>query len=296
MGCAWLVPVLATGIVATQAMAAPKVAFEVPMQYRLIDGIATDGSTFWLSSVKDRVIIERKGEKFRAFSLPPDAGRPRGIVFDQARNLVWIATDCPTDADAGPCTTGGLIAMDRNGNIKKRLVPANGKSADFDQVNVTSYYDVYKTGDQITEQLTITDVRTGTLYACLDECTRLDDLATLIAAGKMRNLTDNGSIATNAARAGAESDIAGLANVGSYFVATQRLGARGGRVVAFQRVRGGIVNAKLLADSSIAPEPGQVAGFGTRAWFVADSQWSSYTSATSQPQRPTPIVMVSVAQ
>lgn len=286
-------------VVSSPALAsAPKIAFEVPAQYRLIDGIATDGSTFWLSSVQDRVIVVHRGDGFRAIKLPADAGRPRGLDFDPRRNLLWIATDCPVGVDAGACTTGMLLAMDHNGTIKKRLLPSSGKPADFDQVGVSSYGDVYKVGDQTTEQVTVTDVRNGITYVCRDECTSLDDIAQLMAAGQFRNLKDSGvkvAPAPTPPAQAAGNDIAGMAFAGSYVIATQRQPG-GGRVIAFQRYQGRVHNARQLADASVVPEPGQVATFGTRAWVVADSQWSTYAGATPGVQRPTPVVVMSVPQ
>lgn len=294
----WMSTVIVTAVAAPAlAGPAPRIAFEVPADYHLIDGIATDGSTFWLSSVKDRVIVERRSGKFRAIPLPADVGRPRGLDYDPRRNMIWIATDCPVGGEGGSCTTGMLLAIDRNGAIKRRLAPPSGKAADFDQVNISGYNDVYKAGDRLTEQVTVADARTGAIYVCRDECNSLDDVASLLAAGKFRNLKDSGVKLDGNWTPPAKTDVndvAGMAFAGSYTLISQRVA--GGRVIAFQRFNGAIHNPKIVAQGSDVPEPGQIATWGTKAWVVADSQWSSYAAGTPAPQRPTPIVFISVPQ
>ena len=43
-------------IAAASALAQPTVLFSVPAEYRLIEGVAMDGRTIWVSSVLDRKI------------------------------------------------------------------------------------------------------------------------------------------------------------------------------------------------------------------------------------------------
>lgn len=55
----------------------------VPASHRLIEGIASDGETIWLSSVVDREILEwRPHHPLRVRHMPPDTARPLGLAYD----------------------------------------------------------------------------------------------------------------------------------------------------------------------------------------------------------------------
>ena len=103
------------------AAAAPSTVFTVSPDHRLIEGIASDGKTIWVSSVLDRTIIAWRDGKSRAWKLPDDVASPLGMAWDDRRKLLWIATDCLDLPLLKPCDQGALVAFDRRGRVRRRL-------------------------------------------------------------------------------------------------------------------------------------------------------------------------------
>ena len=48
---------IALAIAAAAAVAQPNVVAVIPLEHRLVEGVASDGQTIWVSSVIDRQII-----------------------------------------------------------------------------------------------------------------------------------------------------------------------------------------------------------------------------------------------
>src|SRR3569623_1156154 len=121
---------LAAALLAARAAPAQPAAttiLTVPASHRLIEGIASDGETIWLSSVVDREILGwRPHHALRVRRMPSDTARPLGRAWDAMRHWLGIATDCPVSAACYACTGGGRIAPYRAGRLVKRLARATG--------------------------------------------------------------------------------------------------------------------------------------------------------------------------
>lgn len=289
--------------VAAPASPTTRIILTVPASRRLIEGIASDGETVWLSSVVDREILEwRPHHALRTHSMPPDTARPLGLAYDAKRRWLWIATDCPEIVAADSCAGGGLIALDRAGRLVARLVPPGGV-AHFGDVSVTDGV-VY-----------VADSSNGAVYRCSDACTALE---TVIAPGVGRSAQGSAAfgdagqvlVADYSAglaivdRAGERTllpredgrplrGVDGLVRSGDVFVGVQN-SQTPGVVFAFRLSadRQHIANLGVLGGDMAFPEPTQVAVAAGKLYVVADAQWSAYDkgSATRPAQHATPII------
>ena len=118
---------IALAIAAAAAVAQPNVVAVIPPDHRLVEGIASDGTTIWVSSVLDRQILACTNS-CRTLAVLPSGLHPFGIAFDWGRKLIWIAADCPGIAGMDKCQKGALVAIDREGKLRGRIAP---KVAEF---------------------------------------------------------------------------------------------------------------------------------------------------------------------
>ncbi|HSI16551.1 MAG TPA: hypothetical protein VK980_02180, partial [Sphingomonas sp.] len=277
----------------------------VPASHRLIEGIASDGETIWLSSVVDREILEwRPHRALRVRHMPPDTARPLGLAYDAKRRWLWIATDCPEIAAADICVGGGLIALDRGGRLVARLAPAAGP-AHFGDVSVA---------DGIVH---VADSSNGAVYRCRDACTALE---TVVAPGVGRSAQggavfgkegdvlvadysvglasiDRGGRRTLLPREDGRPlrGVDGVARSGAWFIAVQN-SQTPGVVFAFHLSadRQHVTDLRGLGGDTVFPEPTQIAVAGAKIYVVADAQWSAYDKGNAQrpAQHATPVIMM----
>lgn len=108
------------------AVAQPQPVLTIDASHRLIEGIASDGSTIWVSSVLDRQILACRTTCHRLATLP--AGLyPFAIAWDGTRRRLWVAADCPSGvAGIKPCNRGALIGFTANGRLMTRVAPLSG--------------------------------------------------------------------------------------------------------------------------------------------------------------------------
>jgi len=111
-------------IAAAAAVAQPQAVVTVPPQHRLVEGVATDGSTVFVTSVLDRQVLACTKTCRTIATLPPGL-HPLGIAYDWGRGLLWIAADCPDVAGIAKCERGALVAINRFGKPRGRWAPAN---------------------------------------------------------------------------------------------------------------------------------------------------------------------------
>jgi hypothetical protein len=300
-----ILPAALLSALAAPAQPAAIPVFTVPASHRLIEGIATDGETIWLSSVVDREILEwRPHHALRVRRMPPDTARPLGLAWDAKRRWLWIATDCPEIAATDACAGGGLIALDRSGKVVARLAPS-GTMAHFGDVSVAD--GVVHVGDS----------SNGAVYRCRGACTALE---TVIPPGVARSA--QGSAALDAAgdvlvadysagiamidKAGKRAllsredgrplrGVDGLARSGDWFVGVQN-SQTPGVVFAFRisSDRQHIAELRLLGGDTVFHEPTQIAVAGGKLYVVADAQWSTYDKEKAQrpAQHATPIMVM----
>src|SRR5438128_1974353 len=109
-------------VAAAAAALEPQPQFRIAPEHRLIEGVASDGRTVWVSSVIDRTILACR-ETCRTFALLPRGDHPLGMAWDSSRRRLWVTTDCPPFPMFAKCDNGALLAVDRSGHIRARLVP-----------------------------------------------------------------------------------------------------------------------------------------------------------------------------
>jgi hypothetical protein len=114
--------VILAAIAAAAAVAQPQVVVTVSPEHRLVEGVATDGSALYVSSVLDRQILACM-KTCRTIATLPDGLHPLGIAYDWGRGLLWIAADCPAVAGIAKCERGALVAINRLGRIRGRWAP-----------------------------------------------------------------------------------------------------------------------------------------------------------------------------
>jgi hypothetical protein len=105
---------------------APETVLTVDPKHRLVEGVASDGKTIWVSSVLDRQVLACRAS-CRAIATLPAPLHPFAIVWDSGRKRLWVAADCPPGVKAiKPCDRGALIALSTAGRTMTRIAPVSG--------------------------------------------------------------------------------------------------------------------------------------------------------------------------
>jgi DNA-binding beta-propeller fold protein YncE len=98
----------------------------IDASHRLIEGVASDGSTIWVSSVLDRQILACRTTCRRLATLPAGL-HPFAIAWDGTRRRLWVAADCPSGVvGIKPCDRGALIGFTAGGRLMTRVAPLSG--------------------------------------------------------------------------------------------------------------------------------------------------------------------------
>jgi hypothetical protein len=268
---------------------APPTLISVPAQHAVVEGIATDGRTVWLSSVVDRTILTHDRGKAGRFAMPAGTLHPMGLAWDAARQWLWIATDCPRLPAIARCESGALVALDRKGRLRMKLSPGPGFHPDDVSVGGGSVF--------------VSDSQNSAVY-------RLDrgasTLETLIAPGTGRSaqgtaLMSNGKylLVADYGRGIAVIDLAskarlplpkadgkpllgidGLVRVGEDYYGVHN-GSSPGSLIRF-RIDGIKIDVTVVHRGAPLADPTQLAVDGKRLLVVADAGWP----AASKPEVP----------
>lgn len=111
---------------AAAAAAQPQTVLTIDPKHRLVEGVASDGETIWVSSILDRQILACK-TSCRVMATLPAPLHPFAIAWDQGRKRLWVAADCPPGIPAiKTCERGALIALDTRGRVQTRIAPFVG--------------------------------------------------------------------------------------------------------------------------------------------------------------------------
>src|SRR6476661_576468 len=99
-------------LLALAAVAAvqPQTLLTIDPRHRLVEGVASDGQTIWVSSILDRQILACRAS-CRTIATLPQPLHPFAVAWDSTRKRLWVAADCPPGVAAiKPCERGALIA------------------------------------------------------------------------------------------------------------------------------------------------------------------------------------------
>lgn len=268
--------------VAALALAAEPAAVEtIDPRHRLVEGVATDGSTIYVSSVLDRQILAC-AKSCRTIATLPEGLHPLGIAFDWGRGVLWIAADCPEIAGIAKCERGALVAINRNGKFRGRFAPAKGP---------------FHPGDVFASQsgIFVSDSQNGMVWGLLP---RRPALRAINRPGDGRSAQGNAlspsglelvvadyargigriDLKTGVTRWLPRQDgkpsvgIDGLVRCRDNYLGVYNGGAAPARVWLF-RMRPGGVERTELGDGLTLTDPTQIAFDGKRLLLVSDSGW-----------------------
>ena len=111
---------------AATAAAQPPRVLTIDPRHRVVEGVASDGRTIWVSSVLDRQILACR-TSCRTIATLPAPLHPFAITWDSSRKRLWVAADCPAGVKAiRPCDRGALVALSPAGRIMTRIAPVSG--------------------------------------------------------------------------------------------------------------------------------------------------------------------------
>ena len=276
----------AAALLLAATSSAPSVEFTVPVAHKLIEGIASDGRTVWVSSVQDRTIIARRDGRLREWTLPADIGMPLGMAWDAKRQLLWIATDCFDVAGLPQCDHAALIAVDRAGRVRRRLAaPAPFHIGDVSARDGEVFVADSQNG-------AVYRVSGGALVALVAPGIGKSGQGSALAPdGKSLVVADYSQGITQIDLASGERrlipfggkplrGIDGLARAGAWFVGVQNGGAVG-RLLAF-RIVGDALDVKVLAEGGALADPTQVTVTRAAILVVADSGWAGIAKPESR--------------
>lgn len=292
-------------LAAAAAQAEPVTVFSVPASEHLIEGIAADGRTIWVTSVLDRHVVAWRSGRFKRIDMPASAGAPFAIAYDARRRWLWIATNCLDDPKTEHCGTPSLIAIDRKGLLRRQLVPGG----DFHPG------DVSVDG----ERVFVSDSANGAVYRCTNDCRALDPLIrpTGRASAQGSAAYDNGrrllvadysrgiisiDLSTRAETLVTTADgkklrgIDGLVRVGDRFIGVANAATPGALISFRVDVDGKLWDISEVEIGKAIVDPTQLAVSGGDLLAIGDSQWARYGAGGSgrAGQQPTPIVRIRV--
>lgn len=288
-------------VLAAAAVVQPQPVLTIDPKHRLVEGVASDGTTIWVSSLLDRQILACK-TSCRVMARIPAPLHPFAIAWDAQRKRLWVAADCPPGVAAiKACDRGALIGLNGAGRMVTRIAPPSGS---FHPGDVTAgeggvfvsdsqsgaVYEVAKTGYSLSPTIKPGVGKSGQGMAVDAEGNRL------LVADYSQGV---GSIdlATGARTILPRPDgkplrgIDGVTRCGSTYYALYN-GAVPGALVAITRTTTGLAFEQLAAF----PDPTQIAFDGKRLLIVADSGWATLDKPDFKRTEGTPIVAVPLSE
>ena len=290
-------------ILAALAAAAlqPATAVTIPPEHRLVEGVASDGTTIFASSVLDGMILACK-TTCRVLARLPQGLHPLGIAWDPQRKRLWVAADCPKLPGVAPCERGALLALDARGRIRTRIAPLVG---DFHPGDVS-------VGGR---EVFVSDSSTGAIFRLLPSGRALTALVPpgvgKSGQGSALDAANGRLIAADYSQGIAAIDLAtgtrtllprqdgkplrgvdGLVRCGEQYVGIYN-GAAPGRLLTIAMRPGGVEYGELITGLEL-PDPTQIAFDGKRLLVVANAGWEAAGKADSVRSEGAPILAIPV--
>jgi hypothetical protein len=293
------------GLLALAALAAaqPQTVLTIDPKHRLVEGVASDGKTIWVSSILDRQILECRAT-CRTIATLPEPLHPFAIAWDSLRERLWVAADCPPGVPAiKACERGALLALDRQGRIQTRIAPFIGE---FHPGDVSaSRGQVFVSDSQNGMVFRLTKSERGIMAVVLPDTGKSAQGTALSANGAELVVADYSQgigitgIDTFKRTLLPRQDgkplrgIDGLVRCGSTYYGIYN-GSAPGALVSFTVGDKGIRYEEPLPDLTL-PDPTQIAFDGTRLLIVAESGWATLDKPDAPRTSGTPIIGVPLA-
>jgi hypothetical protein len=261
----------------------PQTVLTIDAKHRIVEGVASDGSTIWVSSILDRQILACR-TTCRTFATLPAGIHPFAIAWDQDRKRLWVAADCPPGVTGiKPCDRGALIALSAAGRVVTRIAPASGSfhpgdvSASPGGVFVSdsqngAVYQLAKTGYSLTAVIKPGVGKSGQGTALSEDGKQLlvadysQGVGTVDLASGTRTilLRQDGKPLRG---------IDGLVRCGVTYYGIYNGGAPG-TLVAIDPGTAGLTLNQPLGDDGSLSDPTQIAYDGKRLLIVENSGWA----------------------
>lgn len=268
---------------AAVAAAQPQTVLTIDPKHRLIEGVATDGSTIWVSSVLDRQILACSST-CQTIATLPEGLHPLGLAWDWGRKILWIAADCPGVAGMAKCDRGAVVGLSPAGKLRYRFAP---KAIAFHPGDISASQ----------SGIFASDSQNGLVWGLLSA--RRAGLRAINRPGSGKSaqgnaLAQSGTevIVADYARGIGRIDLKttattwlprrdgkplrgvdGLIRCGNGYLGVYNREAPG-RVLTIRMRPGGIEYGELVKDLAF-PDPTQIAFDGKRLLVVADSGWEA---------------------
>jgi hypothetical protein len=265
------------------AAAAQSTVASIDPRHRLIEGVATNGRTIWVSSILDRTIIACRGT-CRDLTVLPSGLHPFAIAWDSARGRLWVAADCPPGVPGiKACQRGAMLALDIRGRIRTRISPFVGEFHPGD-VSV-GRGQVFVSDSQNGMVFRLTKNERGLMAVVLPDTGKSAQGTALDRTGRQLIVADySQGIGITDLDAFKRKllprqdgkplrGIDGLVRCGSIYYGIYN-GAAPGRLLSFT-TDGKTLHVKEPLPELKLPDPTQLAYEGRRLLIVADSGWAS---------------------
>jgi hypothetical protein len=285
---------------AAAAAAQPQTVLTIDPKHRLVEGVASDGKTIWVSSILDRQVLSCRATCATLATLPEPL-HPFAIAWDSLRQRLWIAADCPAGVPGiKPCERGALLALDARGRIQTRIAPFIGEFHPGD-VSVSGRQ-VFVSDSQNGMVFRLTDNERGIMAVVLPDTGKsaqgsaLDRTGTqLVVADYSQGIGITG-ITTFKRTLLPRQDgkplrgVDGLVRCGSTYYGIYN-GAAPGALVSFT-TDGKTIRFDQPVRQLELPDPTQIALDGRRLLIVADSGWAAVGKGDAPRKSGAPILAV----
>lgn len=278
----------------------PQIVATIDPKHRLIEGVATNGSKIWVSSLIDRKILVCR-KRCNTFATLPSGLHPFAIAWDEHRKRLWVAADCPPNVSfIKACDRGALIGLSARGHIQTRIVPALA---------------AFHPGDVSTAngEVFVSDSQNGAVYRLRSNAKALSVLvapgvgksgqgSALEADGKRLIVADySQGITAIDLTSGTRTllprqdgkplrGVDGLTRCGDTLLGIYN-GAAPGRLLTIKTRKGSIEYGELVEDLTF-PDPTQIAFDGKRLLVVADAGWEPASKGVTSRSKGATIVAI----
>jgi DNA-binding beta-propeller fold protein YncE len=273
-------------------------------KHRIVEGVASDGSTIWVSSILDRQILVCKAA-CRTLATLPAGIHPFAIAWDPGRKRLWVAADCPPGvASIKPCDRGALIALNAAGRTVTRIAPPSGSFHPGD-VSVSTggtfvsdsqngaVYQLAKSGFSLIpvvkpgvgksgQGTALSEDRQKLVVADYSQGISVVDLA----SGKRTILPRQDGKPLRG--------VDGLVRCGTIYYGVYN-GIAPGTLVAIAPAENALSFTRPLGNTTL-PDPTQVAYDGKRLLIVADSGWATIDKPDFKRTAGAPIVAIPLSE